>query len=371
MTLSPWFAITFSQTRVQLMSALYDPFNLRGATFRNRIGVSPMCQYSCSDGYSTDWHLVHLGSRAVGGAALVCTEATAVSAQGRISLGDLGIYREQHIEGLSRIARFISEQGAIPAMQLAHAGRKASCQLPWEGGKPLHGAQAWTCLAPSAIPFEGTAPLPRAMTQSDIDQLIQDFTTAAKRAVMAGFQVIEIHAAHGYLLHEFLSPLVNHRDDRYGGTLDNRSRLLLDVVDALRGAIPERQPLLVRLSCSDWSPGGWSIEESVQLARHLHAHGVDLIDCSSGGQIANAAIPVAAGYQVPFSERIRREAGIATAAVGMITQSYQADEVIRNGRADLVFMAREMLRDPYWPLRHAAEVQGKTTAPIQYRRAFG
>jgi 2,4-dienoyl-CoA reductase-like NADH-dependent reductase (Old Yellow Enzyme family) len=353
------------------MSALFDPFTLRGETFRNRIGVSPMCQYSCSDGAATDWHLVHLGSRAVGGAGLVCAEATAISAEGRISPGDLGIYQDRHVEALARITRFISAQGAVPAIQLAHAGRKASCQVPWEGGKPLAAAMSWPTLGPSAVPFDAGYPSPRAMSDSDIIRLIADFASAARRALAAGFQVLEIHAAHGYLLHEFLSPLANRRQDRYGGSWENRCRLLGEVVDAVRSVMPESQPLFVRLSCSDWSEGGWSIEESVELARHLRPRGVDLIDCSSGGQVAQAKIPIGPGYQVPFSERIRREAGIATAAIGMITQSAQADEVVRNGRADLVFMARELLRDPYWPLRHASELHAKAAIPIQYGRAFG
>ena len=353
------------------MSALHDPLTLRGTTLRNRIGVSPMCQYSCVDGLSTDWHLVHLGSRAVGGAGLVCVEASAVTAVGRISKGDLGIYDDRHVPGLERIARFISSQGAVPAIQIAHAGRKASTQVPWEGGKPLAPGEAWTTMAPSAIPFADGYPTPHVMTTIEIATLIRHFSLAAVRALAAGFKVVEIHAAHGYLLHEFLSPLANQRSDEYGGSFANRTRLVLAVAKAVRSVWLDKLPLFVRLSCSDWMEGGWTIDESVELAKQLKALGVDLIDCSSGGMVANAKIPVGPGYQAPFSERIRAEAGIPTAAVGMITQAQQADEVIRSGKGDLVLMAREFLRDPYWPLHHLAELQGAPPIPKQYGRAFG
>jgi len=353
------------------MSALHDPLTLRGITLRNRIGVSPMCQYSSIDGLSSDWHLVHLGSRAVGGAGLVCVEASAVTAVGRISKGDLGIYDDRHVPGLERITRFVSGQGAVPAIQLAHAGRKASTQVPWEGGKPLAAGEAWTTIAPSAIPFADGYSIPHVMTTAEIGGLIRHFSLAAVRALAAGFKVVEIHAAHGYLLHEFLSPLANQRTDDYGGSFANRTRLLVEVAKGVRTVWPDKLPLFVRLSCSDWMEGGWTIDESVALARLLKEAGVDLIDCSSGGMVPNAKIPLGPGYQVPFSERIRAEAGIPTAAVGMITQAQQADELIRSGKGDLVLMAREFLRDPYWPLHHLAELQGTPPVPKQYGRAFG
>ena len=351
---------------------LFTPLQLRDVHLRNRIGVSPMCQYSSEDGFANDWHFVHLGSRAVGGAALVMTEAAAVTADGRISPQDLGIWKDEHIEMLGRIFRFIEVQGAIPAMQLAHAGRKASTSPPWEGGDPVsEEAGGWRPIyAPTADAFEEGDIVPQEIDRAGITQVAQAFATAAKRALAAGAKIVEIHAAHGYLLHEFLSPLSNRRTDEYGGSFENRTRAPREVVEAVRSVWPERYPLLVRISASDWVEGGWDADQSVALARELKGRGVDLIDCSSGGAVPGAQIPIGPGYQVPFSERIRREAEIATAAVGMITEAAQADEIVRSGRADMVFLARELLRDPYWPLRAASELGIEMTVPIQYGRAF-
>lgn len=352
------------------MVPLFQPLSLRGITLRNRIMVSPMCQYSSKDGFATDWHLVHLGSRAVGGAALVMTEASAVEARGRISPDDLGIYRDEHIEMLSHITSFIKEQGAVPGIQLAHAGRKASTYRPWSGRGEISVEEGrWETIAPSAERFADNYPLPRAMTHEEIGEVVQRFQDAARRALTAGFEVIEIHAAHGYLLHEFLSPLSNHRDDEYGGTLENRMRFLLQVVGAVRQVLSDELPLFVRISASEWTEGGQTIAESVEIARALKKHGVDLVDASSGGNVATASIPLSPGYQVPFAERIRREAGIATGAVGLITEPQQANEIISKQQADLVLLARELLRDPYWPLR-AARVLGHDIAWLpQYIRA--
>jgi 2,4-dienoyl-CoA reductase-like NADH-dependent reductase (Old Yellow Enzyme family) len=350
---------------------LFQPLALRGVTLRNRIAVSPMCQYSSEDGFATDWHLVHLGSRAVGGAALVIEEATAVEARGRISPQDLGIYHDAHIEMLARITAFIKEQGAAPGIQLAHAGRKASTYRPWSGQGEVPAAEGgWETIGPSAERFAANYPLPRAMTRDDIAEVRQHFQDAARRSLEAGFQVIEIHAAHGYLLHEFLSPLSNHREDEYGGTLDNRMRFLLEVVDAVRLVWPEELPLFVRISASDWTEGGLTISDSVEIARALKGHSVDLVDASSGGNVAKAEIPLGPGYQVPFAEQIRREAEMATGAVGLITEARQANQIIGQGQADLVILARELLRDPYWPL-HAARALGHEEMPWppQYLRA--
>ena len=355
-------------------SHLFQPLTLKSVTLRNRIGVSPMCQYSSEDGAATDWHLVHLGARAAGGAALVIAEATAVSPEGRITPGDAGIWAEKHIEPIARINRFIKQPGAVPGIQIAHAGRKASAARPWEGGAHLPDiAGGWPTLAPSPLPFGDTlTKVPRQMTEADIRRLQQDFVSAAKRALAAGCEWLEIHSAHGYLSHEFLSPLSNRRTDHYGGSFENRIRFLLETSRAIRAEWPERLPLAVRLSCTDWVPEGWDIDQTVELARRLKAEGVDLIDCSSGGLVPDARIPVGPSYQVPFAERIRRESGIATAAVGSITAPAQADEIVRNGRADLVLMAREFLRDPYWPVR-AARALGQEAAvspPVQYGRAW-
>jgi 2,4-dienoyl-CoA reductase-like NADH-dependent reductase (Old Yellow Enzyme family) len=354
-----------------MAASLYEPLTLRGVTMRNRIGVSPMCEYSSVDGFANDWHVVHLGSRAVGGAGLVLTEATAVTADGRISPHDLGIYRDEHLETLSRIARFLIAQGAVPGMQLSHAGRKASTDAPWRGGKPLSPAEGgWSPVyAPSAIPFGDRAPVPAALERAGIDDVIAAFRAAAARALEAGFQAIELHAAHGYLLHEFLSPLSNHRTDEYGGSFENRVRLLVRVTEAVRRVWPDRLPLLLRLSGTDWMPGGWDLEQSIALSSLLAPLGVDLVDCSSGGIVPGAKIPVGPGYQVHIAERIRHDTSIATAAVGLITDAAQADDIVRSGQADMVFLARQLLRDPYWPL-HAAKRLGASVAwPVQYRRA--
>jgi 2,4-dienoyl-CoA reductase-like NADH-dependent reductase (Old Yellow Enzyme family) len=331
--------------------------------------VSTMCQYSCVDGMATDWHLVHLGARAVGGAALVCAEATAVDPRGRISPHDLGLWSDRHVEPLARVARFVAEQGAIPAIQLAHAGRKASVARPWEGGKPVDPSQGgWQPVAPSAMAFTGY-PAPRALESAELAALVGEFRAAARRAVRAGFQSVELHAAHGYLLHQFLSPLSNRRTDPYGGSFENRVRLTLEVVDAVRAELPEKCPLLVRISYTDWAPGGWDLEQSVELCRLLKARGVDAIDCSSGGLVAEAKVPVGPGYQLPGAEAVRREVGVPTIAVGLITSPKQADAIVREGKADAVALAREELRDPNFPLRAAAALGAEIAWPPQYQRA--
>jgi 2,4-dienoyl-CoA reductase-like NADH-dependent reductase (Old Yellow Enzyme family) len=350
---------------------LFQPYTLGDVVLRNRIAVSPMCEYSATDGMPGDWHLVHLGSRAVGGAGLVFTEATAVSPEGRISPGDTGLWNDAQQAAWARIAAFITAQGAVPGIQLAHAGRKGSTEVPWRGGKALPRGQGdWTPVAPSALAFSGDYPMPRALDAAGIAKVVSDFAAGTARSHAAGFRVIEVHAAHGYLLHEFLSPLSNRRDDAYGGTLENRARLLREVIAAVRGAWPAPAPLVVRLSATDWVEGGWNIDECVQLCRWLREDGVDLIDCSSGGNVPNATIPVAPGYQVPFAARIRREAGIATGAVGLITGARQAEDILERGDADLVFIARELLRDPYFPRRAAAELGVRIDAPVQYGRAW-
>jgi 2,4-dienoyl-CoA reductase-like NADH-dependent reductase (Old Yellow Enzyme family) len=354
------------------MSApLFSRFQLRSVEFSNRIGVSPMCQYSSLDGFASEWHLVHLGGRAQGGAGLVVLEAAAVTPEGRISPDDLGIWKEDHILGVLRIAEFVHSQGARAGMQLAHAGRKASTASPCNGhGLVLPADGGWQPVAPSAIAFAPTGyAVPTALDDAGIAAVIVAFREATRRALEAGFDFVEIHAAHGYLLHEFLSPLSNSRTDRYGGSFENRTRLALEVVDAVRSVWPDHLPLFVRISATDWAEGGWNIDESVALARQLRDHGVDLVDCSSGGNVADAKIPLAPGYQVGFAARIRREAGIATAAVGLITEPAQANAIVAEGQADFVFLARAELRDPYWPL-HAAEALGETVSwPKQYLRA--
>lgn len=351
--------------------ALFAPLTIRGTTFRNRIAVSPMCQYSSTDGFATDWHLVHLGSRAVGGAGMVMAEATAVTADGRISPHDLGIWHDDHVAMLARITHFIASQGAVPAIQLSHAGRKASTDAPWRGGHPLAADEGgWRPLhAPSAVAFSAQHAVPEPLGAGGIARLVNAFRDAAKRALDAGFQVIELHAAHGYLLHEFLSPLSNRRTDAYGGPFEHRARLLLEVVRAVRTVWPERLPLFVRLSVTDWVDGAWDIDQSVQLARLLGPQGVDLVDCSSGGVVPGITIPLGPGYQVPLAERVRRDGGIATAAVGLITDASQADTIVRGGQADLVFLARELLRDPYWPLHAATQLDAHVPWPTQYERA--
>jgi 2,4-dienoyl-CoA reductase-like NADH-dependent reductase (Old Yellow Enzyme family) len=353
------------------MPGLFDPLTIRELTFANRVFVSPMCQYSSHDGYANDWHFVNLGSRAVGGAGLVLTEATAVLPEARISPQDLGIWSDGHIEMLGRIVSFIHEQGSIAGMQLAHAGRKASTRRPWEGQGAIPESEGgWKkVVAPSALAFTDTYPMPQALKTEGIKEVVSAFATAARRACQAGFRVIEIHAAHGYLIHEFLSPLSNERSDDYGGSFENRTRLCREIVAAVRSAWPKELPLFVRISATDWIDGGWNIDESVKLAAQLKPMGVDLIDCSSGGNVPHAKIPVGPGYQVTFAERIRREAEIMTGAVGMITSPIQAEHIIRTQQADAVIMAREFLRDPYWPLRAARELQQPVAWPVQYLRA--
>lgn len=351
---------------------LFAPFRIKSLTLRNRIGISPMCMYSAEDGLANDWHLVHLGSRAVGGAALIIAEATAVSPEGRITPGDLGLWSDRQVEPLARIAHFLQAHGAVAGIQIAHAGRKASAARPWEGSRHLADDQGgWPVVAPSAVAFGGDLPKePRALSVADLRLLQGSFASAAQRALAAGFQWLELHAAHGYLLHQFLSPISNRRTDDYGGSFENRVRMLLETTRAVRAVWPEHRPLTVRLSCTDWVEGGWTADESVELARLLKDLGVDLVDCSSGGMTPTAKIPSGPGYQVPFAERLRRETGIATAAVGLISDYQQADDIIRGERADLVLIARASLRDPYWPV-HAAKALGQTDQlPVspQYRR---
>ena len=350
---------------------LFDELQIRDVRLANRIAVSPMCQYSCEDGLATDWHLVHLGSRAVGGAALVIAEATAVLPEARISPQDSGIWSDVHIEPFARITKFIHSQGSVAGIQIAHAGRKASTARPWDGGGKLAEHQGgWTdIVAPSAIAFARSYPMPAEVTVERIHGIVDAFGKAAQRALDAGFRLLEIHSAHGYFLHEFLSSLSNHRPDQYGGSFENRTRIVREVVNRVRRFWPERLPLFIRISSTDWVEGGWDIEQAVELARSLRALGVDLVDCSSGGNVADAKIPIGPGYQVPFAERIRRDAGVLTGAVGMITEAHQADEIIRSGQADIVLLAREMLRDPYWPLHAAAQLGKSISWPAQYLRA--
>lgn len=352
------------------MPTLFEPLTLRSLTFRNRVFVSPMCQYSSENGMPNEWHMVHLGSRAVGGAALVMVEASGVSPAGRITAWDSGIWSQAHADAFAPIVRFIESQGSIAGIQLAHAGRKASTDKPWNGGATLAGGpHAWQPLAPSAIPFRDGDPAPHALTPMEIDEVVEQFVCAAGLALAAGFKVIELHAAHGYLLHEFLSPLSNQRDDEYGGSLENRMRLTLGIAQRIRARVPAELPLFVRISATDWAEGGWTLEDSIVLSLRLRDLGVDLIDCSSSGLVAHAKMQIGPGYQVPFAREIRRQAGIATGAVGLITEPQQADEIIRGGSADAVLLARELLRDPYWPL-HAAKALGADVPwPSQYLRA--
>ncbi|HKS27438.1 MAG TPA: NADH:flavin oxidoreductase/NADH oxidase [Pyrinomonadaceae bacterium] len=351
------------------MSDLFSAFSLRGVEFHNRVFVSPMCQYSSRDGMPDEWHMVHLGSRAVGGAALVMVEATAVSPEGRISPGDTGIWSDEQARAFAPIAAFIKSQGAVPAIQLAHAGRKASTNLPWRGGKPLSEDEGgWQTLAPSAVAF-GNYPSPREMTAEEIERVTREFAESARRSLAAGFEVAELHMAHGYLLHEFLSPLSNQREDEFGGSLEGRMHFPLRVAEAVRRVWPDRLPLFARISATDWVEGGWDVEHSVELARRLLEAGVDLIDCSSGGLVPGAKIAVGPGYQVPFAARIREEASVATGAVGMITEAHQAEEIVSQGKADAIFLARAMLRDPYWPLHAARTLGAHIPWPVQYERA--
>jgi 2,4-dienoyl-CoA reductase-like NADH-dependent reductase (Old Yellow Enzyme family) len=350
---------------------LFAPLQLRELQLKNRIAVSPMCEYSAWDGHPGPWHLVHLGSRAVGGAALVMTEATAVQAIGRISPEDTGIYLDAHIESWKPIVDFVREQGAIPGMQLAHAGRKGSTAAPWLGGSkvPLNKG-GWVPVAPSAVAFDTNYPDPKELTIGEIDQIVEDFRAAARRALAAGFQVVEIHSAHGYLAHEFLSPLSNLRTDEYGGGPENRVRFPLRIAQAVREIWPAKWPVFVRLSATDWKEGGWDLAQSIELCKRLKALDIDLVDVSSGGLVPGVKIPVGPGYQVKFAEAIRREAGIATGAVGMLTDPAQAETILYTEQADLVFLARELLRDPYWPRRAAQELGVKLKGPVQYERAW-
>lgn len=351
------------------MSKLFSPLKIKDVTLKNRIVMSPMCQYSATDGYVNDWHMVHLGARATGGAGLIIMEATAVSPEGRISPGDAGLWNDEHIHGLSRITSFIHQQGAVSGIQIAHAGRKASCAIPREGGKQLDARDGgWQTVAPDNRPFSDGERAPEALDKEGILKVVSDFKTCVGRARNAGFKVVEIHSAHGYLLHEFLSPLSNQRTDEYGGSFENRTRLLQQVIVAVKSVWPAENPLFVRISATDWTEGGWTTEESVKLASLLKDLGVDLIDCSSGGNVNNARIPFSPGYQVPFSEAVRKT-GILTGAVGLITTAGQAESILQEGKADLILMGRELLRNPYFPL-HAARYLGEETAwPVQYLRA--
>jgi 2,4-dienoyl-CoA reductase-like NADH-dependent reductase (Old Yellow Enzyme family) len=353
------------------MAGLFDPLAIRDLTFANRVFVSPMCQYSSHDGFANDWHFVHLCSRAVGGAGLVLTEATAVLPEGRITPEDLGIWSDAHIQMLSRIVSFIHEQGSVAGMQLAHAGRKASTHRPWEAPGAISESEGgWKkVVAPSAMAFTDNYPMPYALTTDGIQEVIAAFAAAARRACQAGFRVLEIHAAHGYLIHEFLSPLSNRREDDYGGSFENRARLCREIVAAVRSEWPKELPLFLRISATDWIEGGWDVNESVKLARELKPIGVDLVDCSSGGNVPHANIPAGPGYQTAFASRIRHEAEIMTGAVGMITSPVQAEHIIRTEQADAVIMAREFLRDPYWALRAARELDQPIAWPVQYLRA--
>jgi 2,4-dienoyl-CoA reductase-like NADH-dependent reductase (Old Yellow Enzyme family) len=355
----------------KLMPHLFSPIKIKNIEFKNRIVVSPMCEYSSVDGFANDWHLVHLGSRAVGGAALVITEANAVSPEGRITYGDLGIYKDEHIAKLKQITDFIHQHGAVAGTQLAHAGRKASHEIPWKGGAQILANQSngWETVAPSAIPFTENEQPPKELDKAGIEKIKADFKAAAIRALAAGFDVIELHGAHGYLIHEFLSALSNHRIDEYGGSFENRIRLLLEIIESVHEVWPAENLLFVRISASDWTEGGWTADDSVALGKVLINKGVDLIDCSSGGNVATAKIPLKPGYQVEFAEKVKKESGILTGAVGLITEAVQADNIIQQGQADFVIMARELLRDPYFPLRAAHQLGHEVKWPDQYLRA--
>jgi 2,4-dienoyl-CoA reductase-like NADH-dependent reductase (Old Yellow Enzyme family) len=352
------------------MALLFEPIKIRNIELKNRLVVSPMCQYSSVDGFANDWHLVHLGSRAMGGAALVFTEATAVSPEGRITPDDLGIWKDEHIEFLKRICDFIKQHAAVPGIQLAHAGRKASHSSPWKGAKFLSPTEgAWQTLAPSAIPYKDGEPVPKEMTIVEIEQLVEDFKAGTQRALQAGFEVFEVHAAHGYLINEFLSPLSNLRTDEYGGSFENRIRLLIAIGKVMRTAIGKERALFVRLSSTDWVEGGWNEDDSVALAKILKELGVDVIDCSSGGNSHEQKIPVRPLYQVPFSEKIKKETGILTAAVGLITSAEESENILAENKADLIVMARELLREPYFPLHAAKALGAEVEWPVQYERA--
>ncbi|MEU5425081.1 NADH:flavin oxidoreductase/NADH oxidase [Streptomyces olivoreticuli] len=364
------------------MSALFEPFTLRSLTIPNRVWMAPMCQYSAADhgpdmGVPTDWHFAHLAARAVGGAGLILAEATAVSPEGRISPADLGLWNDRQVEAFRRITSFLEANGTVPGVQLAHAGRKASTDRPWRGGGPVGPeAHGWTTVAPSPLPFAEGHPTPREMTTDDIGRVVRDFAAAAQRALAAGFKVVEIHGAHGYLINEFLSPHSNHRTDEYGGSFENRTRLALEIVDAVRAVWPEELPVFFRISATDWltenpqdAREGWTADDTVRFAKDLAAHGVDLLDTSTGGNAPDATIPTAPGYQVPFAARVRDETGLPVAAVGLITDPHQAEEVVASGRADAVLLGRELLRNPYWPLQAAAALGLPPRRPAQYGRA--
>ncbi|MHB8501586.1 MAG: NADH:flavin oxidoreductase/NADH oxidase [Candidatus Acidiferrales bacterium] len=350
---------------------LFSPFRIREIELKNRIVVSPMCEYSAKEGHPQAWHLVHLGSRAIGGASLVFTEATAVEKRGRISSADTGIYGDAHVASWRPIAEFIRSHGAVPGMQLAHAGRKASTSPPWTGGKPVSVQDGgWQPVGPSALAFDAGYTVPHELSAAEIGQIVAAFRKSTERALAAGFEILELHAAHGYLLHQFLSPLSNMRTDEYGGKFENRIRIVKQVVSAVREVLPQRLPLFVRVSATDWKEGGWDLAQTIALAQHLKPLGVDLVDASSGGAVPGVKIPLGPGYQTGFAEAIRREAGIATGAVGMITEPVQAETILATGQADLVFLARELLRDPYWPRRAAKALDAKIEAPAQYQRAW-
>jgi 2,4-dienoyl-CoA reductase-like NADH-dependent reductase (Old Yellow Enzyme family) len=352
------------------MSILLSPFDIKNVHLKNRIVVSPMCQYSAEDGFANDWHLVHLGSRVVGGAALVIQEATSVSPEARISPYDLGIWSDEHIPFLKRITTFIKDNGSVPGVQLAHAGRKASFETPWNGmGQITEADGGWKTVAPSAIPHQEGNVAPEELSTEGIQKILADFRSATRRSIEAGYEVIELHAAHGYLLHQFLSPLSNQRTDNYGGSFENRIRFVLEVVAATQEVWPAENPLFVRISATDWAEGGWSPEESVKLSAILKDQGVDLIDCSSGGNVSYQKIPLSPGYQVPFAADIKKQTGIPTGAVGLITDAHQAEEILREGKADLIFLARELLRDPYFPLHAAYDLNEEPIWPVQYERA--
>ena len=353
------------------MSKLFTPLKIRNVELKNRIAVSPMCQYSSINGVPTDWHLVHLGSRAVGGAGLIFTEATAVSPEGRISPDDAGIWNEEQANAYRRITSFIKSQNAVPGIQLAHAGRKASTYSPWKGrGEVAVENGGWKTLAPSPIPFTENFPHPKEMSKEDIKLVIDQFIKAAMRSIDAGFEVIELHFAHGYLVHEFYSPISNQRKDKYGGTLENRCKLAIEIAKSVRKIIPDETPLFVRISSTDWTDNGWDIDQSIQLANWLKDVGVDLIDCSSGGNVPNAKIPLEPGYQIPFSERIKKETGLLTGGVGLITDAEQAEEIINSEKASIVLLARQMLRDPYWALHSAKKLNvDLEDFPKQYLRS--
>jgi len=352
------------------MSKLFTPLQIKGITLKNRIIISPMCQYSAEDGFANDWHLVHLGSRAVGGASLIIQEATAVSPEGRISSSDLGLWKDEHIDKLSQITSFIKQQGAVAGIQLAHAGRKASTQVPWIGHaevKPEEGG--WQTVAPSAIAYSNKYPHPLALEAEGLEKVKADFVAATVRAVQAGFEVIEIHASHGYLLHQFLSPLSNHRDDNYGGSIENRMRLLLEIIDAVKKVLPDNLPLFVRIPGTDWVEGGWSPDDAVVLAKALHEKGADVLDVTTGGLAQEQKIVVGPAYQLPFASKIKKGTSVLVSSVGMITNAQQAEAIIANGEADMIMIARESLRDPYFPIHAARELNAEITWPSQYLRA--